>query len=90
MKNDMMIVGLNAVEEEIIEIELVPITSVTKKVNLTDLANGDISDITKALQGQKQYRSKLYLPRIWCSDNNLTLFKSMISNIKPADGEEKK
>lgn len=89
MKNDMMIVGLNAVDEETIEVELVPVTSITKKVTIGDLVGGDIADVNRAMQGQKQYRTKIFLPRSWCSSNNLTMFKSMIFDVKPASGVEK-
>lgn len=81
MKMDMMVTGLNAVEEEIMEIEFVPIIQVQKKVSIMKLAGGNLQDIQKAMQGQKQYRSKIYVSRSFASDNRIMPFDHLIIDV---------
>ena len=71
MKKDMMVVSINAVTDNIMEIELVPVVNINKQNDMMDVAmNGNVSQILKEIEDKKQKRDKIYLPREWLSDNN--------------------
>jgi len=90
MKKDMMIVGIKAVNENIMEIELVPVASMVQKVNPLELAmDGDPKKLFQLFENQKQQRDKIYLTREYCSENQLLPFQSIIISFNPATGFEK-
>jgi len=81
-----MVIALDAVENEIMKIELVPLVFTEKKMDLVKLQEQMLSgkDMALVMQeaiGQKQYRTIIYKPRIWCSDNKIMLFNHMILNL---------
>ena len=90
MKKDMMVVSINAVTDNIMEIELVPVVNINKQNDMMDVAmNGNVSQILKEIEDKKQKRDKIYLPREWLSDNNVLPFCAMTIDIRRAEGKEK-
>lgn len=87
MKEDMMIVGLRAVDEDMMEIEFVSLVVARKKVDIVErIQAGDFVAASKEVaNAQRQYRSKIYKPRVWCSEHNILLFQSITLEIEPAD-----
>ena len=60
MKEYMMIVGCEILDNDWMECKLVPLTTVkAKKPSLMDLASGDLGMIQKAISGDKQYKTVL-------------------------------
>ena len=86
MKQDMMVVALDAVEDEIMKIELVPLVFTEKKMNLVKiqeelLTGKDMVSVIKKAVEQKQQRTIIYKPRKWCSDNKIMLFNYMVLDL---------
>lgn len=85
MKVDMMVVGLRVVTDDVMEIELVPLEVAKRKTNIMDLVGGDAGSVLKAFQSEQQKRSKVYVSRVWCSENNIVPLMSMTLELLPAD-----
>jgi len=88
MKLDMMVVGIKSITEELMEIEMVPVITKNKKITIADVA-GDFDKNAKELVDlflqDKQYRSKMYITREWCSNNMIMPFMHMTLNIDVGD-----
>jgi len=84
MKVDMMVVGLEAKTDELMEIKLVPLVNKRKKLTIGDIA-GDLDQDAKQLIDlflqDKQYRSIIYMTREWCSSNNVIPFSHLTVDI---------
>jgi len=90
MKEDMMIVGLRGVGDgNTLEIELISLVVAKKKTDVMgQIMGGDVMGALKTMRNvDEQYHTKIYLPREWCSQNNITLFRSMTLEIELADKE---
>jgi hypothetical protein len=62
MKEFMQVVGSEIIDNDWMEITLVPLTMVKpKKVSLMDLAGGDLDTIMASVGQKKQNKSKLYM-----------------------------
>lgn len=88
MKEDMMVVGLRAIGDgNTLEIELVSLVVAKKKTDVMgQIMGGDVMGALKTVRASdEQYHTKVYLPREWCSQNNITLFNSMTLDIELAD-----
>lgn len=88
MKEDMMVVGLRAVGDgNILEIELVSLVVAKKKMDVMgQIMGGDVMGALKTVRSaDEQHHTKIYLPRDWCNQNNITLFRSMTLDIELAD-----
>jgi hypothetical protein len=84
MKMNMFVVGLKSVTEAVIELELVPVAETTKRKNPLEIAlSGDARAILSSFEDVRQHRSKIYVSRVWCSENNINLFQSIFIEIKP-------
>ena len=91
MKENMMVVALDAVENETMKIELVPLVLTEKKMDLVKLqeqmlSGADMALVMQDAMGQKQYRTIIYKPRIWCSDNKIMPFNHMILDVDIVKG----
>ena len=90
MKEDMMVVSINAVTDNLMEIEYVPLLQPKTKMKLTDLATGGVSKVINEVQNQKQRRNKIYLSRQFCSDNFIVPFSAIQVEVSIPDQEEMK
>jgi hypothetical protein len=62
MKEFMQVVGSEIIDNDWVEITLVPLTMVKpKKVSLMDLSGGDLDTIMASVGQKKQNKSKLYM-----------------------------
>lgn len=82
MKEDMMCVGIIAVDEETMKLELVPLIQKKKKHNILDLAmSGNTNAVMKAVQGEQQHRHIIFRDREWCMQHRILPFCSMTLEI---------
>jgi len=83
MKEDMMVVGIKAVDNETMELELVPLGVLKKKTNVLEAAmSGDIKQVMEAAQQSQQKRNVIYRTRQWCSDNDIIPFRHLTLEIE--------
>jgi hypothetical protein len=62
MKEFMIVVGCEIVDNGWMELTLTPLTLVKKKnVNLMDLASGNLDSLLASVSGVKQYKTKMYV-----------------------------
>lgn len=95
MRQDCMIVGLRVPDGNdgsLLEIEAVPLVKSKKKFTFDELQKKmldgvSITQITKEVTGERQYRHIIILPREYCSEQNLTLFRSITLDFNTADKE---
>ncbi len=88
MKEDMMVVGLRAVGDgNILEVELVSLVVAKKKTDVMgQIMGGDVMGALKTVRASdEQHHTKIYLPREWCSQNNIMLFRSLTLDVELAD-----
>ena len=91
MKEDMMVVGITAVDEEIMKLELVPLITTKKRVNILDVAMGGNSNaIMKAIKGEQQHRTILYRTKDWVFKNQILPFCSMTLDLDTGDDHKKR
>ena len=89
MKEDMMVVGITAVDEDMIEIKLVPLIITKKRVNLLDVArSGNGGAIIKAIKGEQQHRTTIYRSKEWVSKKQITIFSTMTLNLENNDNHK--
>jgi hypothetical protein len=65
MKNEdeMMIVGCEMMTNETMELTLIPLSILKKKApSIMDLASGGLESIMATMDGNKQYKTKMYIP----------------------------
>lgn len=101
MKEDMLVVGVTAITDDIMKLELVPLNLVQikkKPMDLTDaqtkMMNGvSLQEIAKDLKGElvdpdeemRKYRNIIYRSRQWCSDNDIIPFRHLTLEITLGD-----
>jgi len=91
MKEDMMIVGMSAINDEVMKLELVPLITTKKKVNILDIAmSGNTDAIMKTIQGEQQHRSILYRTRQWCMEKQILPFSSMTIELDTGENHKKR
>lgn len=91
MKEDMMCVGITAIDEDTLKLELVPLVQTKKKHNILDLAmTGNTNSIMKAIQGETQHRHIIYRDRQWCMDKQILPFCSMTLEIDTGKHHKKR
>jgi len=91
MKEDMMVVGINAVDNETIELQLVPLGKLKPKANVLEAAmSGDIKQVMEMAQQSQQRRNIIYRTRQWCSDNNIIPFRHITLEIELGDMAKKR
>lgn len=62
MKENMMIIGAEILDNDVMELTLTPLTIVKKKpINLMDLAGGNIEQVLREVQGVKTYKTKIFM-----------------------------
>lgn len=82
MKEDMMVVGITVVDDDTMKLELVPLITTKKRVNLLDIVQGgNANEIIKTIKGEQQYRSVIYQSREWCMKKQVLPFSSMTLEI---------
>lgn len=89
VKQLMMVVGIRAIEDNLMEIELVQMLHKQKKVSMLQLANMDAIEAAQLVKGTTVHRDKIHLPRQWISDNNILPFTSMYITLSPTTPEQK-
>lgn len=90
MQENMMVVAIKAIDDEIIELELEPVLIKKHKINIPALAmTGDMQQITRELQ-RRNLRDKIYLPREYCTKNEITLFSYIKVDLIPEKLFDKK
>lgn len=85
IRQDMMVVGLKVVTDDVMELELQPLTMVKKKVSPMDLIGGSVDTLLQGIEKQRQHRDVIYVSRVWCSENNIVPFRSMVLSLELAD-----
>lgn len=82
MKEDMMVVGINAIDNETIELQLVPLGELKPKTNVLEAAmSGNIKQVMEAAQQSQQKRNIIYRTKQWCSDNDIIPFRHLTIEI---------
>lgn len=78
IEESMMVVGLKAVNDDVIELELQPLFKKKTDRGFMELVLGNnVDEILNKVQKNMSQRSKVYVPRTWASDNNITMFSGM-------------
>lgn len=74
MKEYMMIIGSKILDNDWIELTLIPLTlAKRKKPNLMDLASGNLDTLLQEVQGSKQLETRAYMKLETWNDNNLKI-----------------
>ena len=78
MKLDVMVVGIKAVDNDLIELELQPILQGMEQDNkegiLTSIMSGNVSKILNEVGKHKRVNHKILVSREWCIKNSIQLF----------------
>lgn len=90
MQENMMVVAIKAIDNEILELELEPVSVKKHKINLPALAmSGDVQQIMGEMQ-RRNLRDKIYLPREYCTKNEINIFSYIIVDLTPEKLFDKK
>jgi len=82
MEEELMVVGITAVNEETMKLELVPLVKSKKKENILDIAlSGNTQQIMKKLEQEKQHRHIIYRSREWCTHKKIMPFTGMTMSL---------
>jgi hypothetical protein len=88
MKRDMMVVGLQMIEDDLVKLELVELTGKVKRsVGVMELVGMSAIEAAKHIKGTTYHRDKIYLPFQYCSKNNIHLTSALEVEINYADVE---
>ena len=86
-----MVVGINAIDEETMKLELVPLIQTKNKPDLLSLAmNGDAQGIMKNLQQNQQHRNIIYRSREWCAKKRILPFTGINLEIDTSNKHKNK
>lgn len=86
MREDMMVVGITAVDEETMKLELVPLITTKKKVSLFDVVkSGNTNEIIKAVQGEQQHRNVIFRSKEWVFQKRILPFCAMTLDLDTGD-----
>lgn len=78
MKEYMIIIGSKIIENDWMQLTLIPLTfAKRKKVNLMELSSGNIDTILKEVQGSKQYETIMYIKNEAWNDMGLKIGSHM-------------
>jgi len=88
VKQTMMVVGIKAVADDVMEIELMQLLHKQKKVSMFQLAKMDAVEAAELIKGTAYHRDKIHLPRIWCTENNIIPFSIIKISIERPLPEE--
>lgn len=86
MKEYMMIIGAEILDNTWTELTLIPIATVSKKKpKLTDLIGGDLGSIQQAVEEEKQHKTKVHIPHTTYASLGLKLSKHVTLELLPDD-----
>ena len=86
MKEQYIVVGLRIPDDgntEVIELEIVKPVDIQIKPDFSKVQEAiqnnesPLSLIQQEMQSKKQYRTKVYMSKDWCSKNNITMFSGV-------------
>jgi len=82
MKEQFMVVAIDAINEETMKLELVPLVESKTKPDILNMAlSGDTQGLMKSMQQQKQHRNIIYRSRIWCAEKRILPFTGLTMEI---------
>jgi len=91
MKEQFMVVGITAIDEENMKLELVPLIQKKHKPDLLSLAlGGDAQGLMKTLQENKQHRNIIYRSREWCMNKRIHPFTGINLEIDTSNKHKNK
>ena len=91
MNEHFMVVGITAVNDETMKLELVPLVQTKNKRNILDIAlGGDAQQIMKEIQQGEHHRNIIYRSREWCMEKQILPFSSMIMNLDTGENHKKR
>jgi len=91
MKQDVMVVGIKALNDELMELELQPLAQVQEKPNLVEMAmGGNIKQMMKTIGQQQRLNHKIIVTREWCMKKQILPFCSMNIEIDTSDNHKKR
>jgi len=86
MKEHLMVVGINAVNEELMKLELVPLAQAKKKNSIIDtVLSGNTQEIMKQIQNNQQQRHVIFVTREWCMRKQILPFCSVTLDLDTSD-----
>ena len=91
MKEDMVCIGIKVIDDDTMQLELVPLLKNKKKSNITELAmQGKSRELIKAIQGEQQHRHIIFRDREWCIKKQIIPFCSMTLDIDTSDNHKQR
>jgi uncharacterized membrane protein len=91
MKEELMVVGINAVNDDIMKLELVPLTQLKQKNNIIDtVLSGNTQEIMKAVQAEQQHRHIIFVTQEWCMRKQIIPFCSVTLEFDTSDDHKQK
>lgn len=86
LKEYMMLMGAEILDDTWMELTFIPLTTVTKKKpSLMDLASGNLESVQKAVEGEKQHKTKMYILQTTYASMGLKLSKHVSIELLPDD-----
>ena len=82
MELDTIVVGMVAINQYYMEIELATLMEEHKKPSTMDLFKGGLSRIQEEVQKQQRFKHKIIAPISWVEKTKLQLFQRVKINVK--------